>query len=173
MKSIITELEVSEQMGVILRTAGSERSKAEIKRDYDYLLRTWNQIRTRTMKSRAPEMIHEEANLIKRSIRDVYTKDIEEIQVEGEKGYKSAKEFMRLLTPSHAKKIKRYKYDNVSLFQKYNIESQLDEMHSPFVHLKSGGSIVFGQTEALVAIGVLLHCLLGRLAPAAPFLAGP
>ena len=122
LKSIITELEVSEQMAVILRTAGSERSKAEIKRDYDYLLRTWNQIRNRTMKSRAPEMIHEEANLIKRSIRDVYTKDIEEIQVEGEKGYKSAKEFMRLLTPSHAKKIKRYKYDNVSLFQKYHLK---------------------------------------------------
>lgn len=154
LKSIISELEVSEQMGVILRTAGSERSKAEIKRDYDYLLRTWNQIRNRTMKSRAPEMIHEEANLIKRSIRDVYTKDIEEIQVEGEKGYKSAKDFMRLLTPSHAKKIKRYKFDNISLFQKYNIEKQLDEMHSPSVNLRSGGSIVFGQTEALVAIDV-------------------
>lgn len=154
LKSIVSELKISEHMAVILRTAGSERSKAEIKRDYEYLQRTWNQIRELTMESRAPALIHEEANLIKRSIRDVYTRDIEEILVEGEDGYRAAKEFMKTLTPSHAKKVQRYKDDSIPLFHRYQVESQLDAMHSPTVTLKSGGSIVFGQTEALVAIDV-------------------
>ncbi len=154
LKSILSDLNVSEQMAVILRTAGAERSKAEVKRDYEYLLRTWNQIRETTMESRAPALIHEEANLIKRSIRDVYSRDIEEVLVEGEEGYKAAKEFMKTLTPSHAKKVQRYKDDSLPLFQRYQVESQLDAMHSPTVQLKSGGSIVFGQTEALVAIDV-------------------
>lgn len=153
LKSIVSELKISEHMAVILRTAGAERSKAEVKRDYEYLQRTWNQIRELTMESRAPALIHEEANLIKRSIRDVYSKDIEEILVEGEEGYKAAKEFMKTLTPSHAKKVQRYK-EQTPLFQKYQVESQLDAMHSPTTQLKSGGSIVFGQTEALVAIDV-------------------
>ena len=154
LKSIVSELKISEHMAVILRTAGAERSKAEVKRDYEYLQRTWNQIREVTMESRAPALIHEEANLIKRSIRDVYTKDIEEILVEGEEGYKAAKEFMKTLTPSHAKKVQRYKDESIPLFHRYQIESQLDAMNSPTTQLKSGGSIVFGQTEALVAIDV-------------------
>lgn len=154
LKSIVSELKISEHMAVILRTAGSERTKPEIKRDYEYLQRTWNQIREVTMESRAPALIHEEANLIKRSIRDVYTRDIEEILVEGEEGYRAAKEFMKTLTPSHAKKVQRYKDESIPLFHRYQVESQLDAMHSPTVTLKSGGSIVFGQTEALVAIDV-------------------
>jgi ribonuclease E len=153
LKSIVSELKISEHMAVILRTAGAERSKAEVKRDYEYLQRTWNHIRELTMESRAPARIHEEANLIKRSIRDVYSKDIAEILVEGEEGYKAAKEFMKTLTPSHAKKVQRYN-EQTPLFQRYQIESQLDAMHSPTTKLKSGGSIVFGQTEALVAIDV-------------------
>lgn len=154
LKSIVSELKISEHMAVILRTAGSERTKPEIKRDYEYLQRTWNQIRELTMESRAPALIHEEANLIKRSIRDVYTRDIEEILVEGEDGYRAAKEFMKTLTPSHARKVQRYKDESIPLFHRYQVESQLDAMHSPTVTLKSGGSIVFGQTEALVAIDV-------------------
>lgn len=154
LKSIVSELKISEHMAVILRTAGSERTKPEIKRDYEYLQRTWNHVREVTMESRAPALIHEEANLIKRSIRDVYTRDIEEILVEGEEGYRAAKEFMKTLTPSHAKRVQRYKDESIPLFHRYQVESQLDAMHSPSVTLKSGGSIVFGQTEALVAIDV-------------------
>jgi ribonuclease E len=154
LKSIVSDLKIPEHMAVILRTAGAERSKAEVKRDYEYLQRTWNHIREVTMESRAPALIHEEANLIKRSIRDVYSKDIEEILVEGEEGYKAAKEFMKTLTPSHAKKVQRYKDDTIPLFHRYQVESQLDAMHSATTQLKSGGSIVFGQTEALVAIDV-------------------
>jgi ribonuclease E len=154
LKSIVSDLKVSEDMAVILRTAGAERSKAEVKRDFEYLQRTWNQIREVTMESRAPAQIHEEANLIKRSIRDIYSKDIEEIYVEGEEGYKAAKEFMRTLTPSHAKKVKRYKDEAIPLLHRYQVESQLDAIHLPTAQLKSGGSIVFGQTEALVAIDV-------------------
>ena len=154
LKSILGDLKISDQMAVILRTAGAERSKAEVKRDFEYLQRTWNQIREVTMESRAPALIHEEANLIRRSIRDIYTKDIEEILVEGDDGYRAAKEFMRTLTPSHAKKVKRYKDESILLLHRYQVESQLDAMHSPTVQLRSGGSIVFGQTEALVAIDV-------------------
>ena len=154
LKSIISDLKVPDNMAVILRTAGSQRSKAEVKRDYEYLQRLWNEIRETTMESRAPALIYEEANLIKRSIRDVYTRDIEEILVEGEEGYKLAKGFMKTLTPSHAKKVQPYKDDGMPLFHRYQVEQQLDAMLNPEISLKSGGSIVFAQTEALVAIDV-------------------
>ena len=154
LKSIIGDLKVPDNMAVILRTAGSQRSKAEVKRDYEYLQRLWNEIRETTMESRAPALIYEEANLIKRSIRDVYTRDIEEILVEGDEGYKLAKGFMKTLTPSHAKKVQPYKDEGMPLFHRYQVEQQLDAMLNPEVSLKSGGSIVFAQTEALVAIDV-------------------
>jgi ribonuclease E len=154
LKSIVGDLDLPKNMAVILRTAGAERSKAEIKRDYEYLQRTWNSIREVTMQSRAPALIHEEASLIKRSIRDIYSRDIEEVWVEGEEGYKIAKDFMRMLTPSHARKVQRYKDDIIPLFHRYQVESQMETINSPVVQLRSGGSIVFAQTEALVAIDV-------------------
>ncbi|MDX2142832.1 MAG: Rne/Rng family ribonuclease [Rhodospirillaceae bacterium] len=154
LKSIMSELDPPKTAAVILRTAGAERNKAEIKRDYEYLMRTWDNIRETTMNSRAPALIHEEGNLIKRAIRDIYSKDIEDIQVEGEEGYKVAKDFMRMLTPSHSKKVIRYADPLIPLFQRYQVESQLEAINTPTVQLRSGGSIVFGQTEALVAIDV-------------------
>ena len=154
LKSIMAELQPPKTAAVILRTAGAERSKPEIKRDYEYLMRTWDQIRENTLQSRAPALIHEEGNLIKRAIRDVYSKDIEDVYVEGEEGYKTAKDFMRMLTPSHSKKVQRYAETNISLFQRYQVETQLEAINTPSVQLRSGGSIVFGQTEALVAIDV-------------------
>jgi len=154
LKSIMSELQPPKTAAVILRTAGAERSKPEIKRDYEYLMRTWDQIRENTLQSRAPALIHEEGNLIKRAIRDVYSKDIEDVLVEGEEGYKTAKDFMRMLTPSHSKKVQRYGDPNISLFQRYQVETQLEAINTPTVQLRSGGSIVFGQTEALVAIDV-------------------
>jgi ribonuclease E len=153
LKQITGSLPVDSHMGVIVRTAGMSRTKAEIKRDFDYLLRFWNDIREKTLKSTAPTLIHEEANLIKRSLRDLYTNDIDEILVEGEDGYKTSKDFMRMLIPSHARKIKRYG-ERVPMFINYQIENQLDELHRPEVELKSGGSIVINPTEALVAIDV-------------------
>ncbi|MBF0563196.1 MAG: Rne/Rng family ribonuclease, partial [Alphaproteobacteria bacterium] len=154
LKSMMSEFNIPEGMGVILRTAGAERAKAEIKRDYEYLMRTWAQIRDLTVNSCAPALIHEEANLIKRSIRDIYSRDIDEIIVDGEEGYRLAKDFMKMLTPSHAKKVQRYKDEGMPLFQRYQVSAQLDAMHSPVVQLKSGGYVVFSQTEALVAIDV-------------------
>ncbi len=154
LKSIIEGLGIPEGMAVILRTAGSERSKAEIKRDFDYLLRLWDEIRELTLRSTAPALIYEEANLIKRAIRDLYDKNIEEILVEGEEGYRVAKEFMKSLIPSHAKRVKRYEGDGLPLMQRYQVEGQLDAIHGPTVQLKSGGYIVIHQTEALVAIDV-------------------
>jgi ribonuclease E len=154
LKSIMADLDPPKTAAVILRTAGAERNKAEIKRDYEYLMRTWDNIRETTMNSRAPALIHEEGNLIKRAIRDIYSKDIEDIQVEGEEGYKVAKDFMRMLTPSHSKKVIRYADPLIPLFQRYQVESQLEAINTPTVQLRSGGSIVFGQTEALVAIDV-------------------
>ena len=154
LKTILGDLELPKNMAVILRTAGAERNKAEIKRDYEYLQRTWNSIREVTMTSRAPALIHEEASLIKRAIRDIYSRDIEEIWVDGEEGYKTAKDFMKTLTPSHAKKVQRYKDDIIPLFHRYQVETQMESINSPVVQLRSGGSIVFGQTEALVAIDV-------------------
>ena len=153
LKSIASELPVPEGMGVILRTAGMGRGKAEIKRDFSYLLKLWDSIRAATLESVAPALIHEEANLIKRSIRDLYRSEIEEIVVEGEAGYRMAKEFIRTLIPSHARRVKEYK-DRIPLFHRYQVEGQLDAMHSPIVGLKSGGYAVFDQTEALVAIDV-------------------
>jgi ribonuclease E len=154
LKSLVGDLDIPRGMAVIVRTAGSERSKAEIKRDYEYLLRLWNEIRDLTLRSTAPALIYEEANLIKRSIRDLYTKDIDDIVVEGEEGYKTAKAFMRTLTPSHAKRVQAYRDPTLPLLQRYQIESQLDAMHNPVVQLKSGGYIVINQTEALVSIDV-------------------
>ena len=154
LKTIIDGLGIPDGMAIILRTAGSERSKVEVKRDYDYLLRLWNDIRESTLASTAPTLIYEEGNLIKRTIRDLYAKEIEEILVEGEGGYKTAKNFMKTLIPSHAKKVKKYASESVALFQEFRAESLLESIHNPTVQLRSGGYIVINQTEALVAIDV-------------------
>jgi ribonuclease E len=153
LKEIAQELEVPEGMGVILRTAGASRTKTEVKRDFEYLLRLWETVRDLTLKSMAPKLVYEEGSLVKRSIRDLYSKDIEEIIVAGEAGYKEARDFMRMLMPSHAKNVKLYN-DAQPLFTRYSIETQLDAMFQPTVQLRSGGYIVINQTEALVAIDV-------------------
>jgi ribonuclease E len=153
LKEIAQELEVPEGMGVILRTAGASRTKLEVKRDFEYLLRLWETVRDLTLKSMAPKLVYEEGSLTKRSIRDLYTKEIDEIIVAGDEGYKEAREFMRMLMPSHAKNVKHYR-DSQPLFTRWGIESQLDAMFSPTVQLRSGGYIVINQTEALVAIDV-------------------
>jgi ribonuclease E len=154
LKSIIDDLELPDGMAVIVRTAGSERSKPEVKRDFEYLIRLWDEIRELTLRSSASALIYEEANLIKRAIRDLYTRDIEDIQVEGDEAYRAAKSFMRMLMPSHAKRVQQYKDPTMPLFTRYQIESQLDAIHNPVVQLRSGGYIVINQTEALVAIDV-------------------
>jgi ribonuclease E len=154
LKAIANDLDIPEGMAVIIRTAGSERTKPEIKRDYEYLLRLWDSVRELTLKSVAPTLVYEEANLIKRSIRDLYSRDIDEIQVDGEEGYRLAKDFMRMLTPSHARKVQLFRDPTMPLFHKFQVESQLDAMHSPIVQLRSGGYLVINQTEALVAIDV-------------------
>lgn len=153
LKEVIKALDVPEGMGVILRTAGASRTKLEIKRDYEYLLRLWENLRNLTLNSHAPSLIHEEGNLIKRSIRDLYTKDIEQILVYGDAAYKEAKNFMRMLMPSYAKVVQPYR-DDIPIFTKYGIESQLDVILQPIVVLKSGGYLVIEQTEALVSIDV-------------------
>jgi ribonuclease E len=153
LKSIAQELEVPEGMGVILRTAGAARTKAEVKRDFEYLLRMWETVRETTLASTAPMLVYEEGSLIKRAIRDLYNKDIEEIVVAGDDGYREAKEFMRLLMPSHAKNVQPYR-DPQPVFARAGVEAQLDAMFSNQVTLKSGGYIVINQTEALVAIDV-------------------
>jgi ribonuclease E len=153
LREIAEELEVPEGMGVILRTAGAARTKPEVKRDFEYLLRQWELVRDLTLKSTAPTLVYEEGSLAKRSIRDLYAKDIDEIVVAGDQGYRDAKEFMRMLMPSHAKNVKLY-HDSQPIFTRYGIESQLDAMFSPTVQLRSGGYIVLNQTEALVAIDV-------------------
>jgi ribonuclease E len=153
LKSAAQSLELPEGMGLIIRTAGENRTKAEIKRDYEYLLRMWDTIRELTLKSNAPACVYEEGDLIKRAIRDLYNKDVAEILVEGDDGYRNAKEFMRMLMPSHAKNVKQCK-ESVPLFQRYQVEAQLDAMFMPTVTLKSGGYIVINQTEALVSIDV-------------------
>lgn len=154
LKSVLEELDIPEGVSVIVRTAGSERTKAEIRRDYEYLLRLWNEIRETTLASTAPALIHEEASLITRSIRDLYHNDMDEILVEGDEGYKTAKAFMKSLIPSHARKVKQYKDAEVPLFYRFQVEGQIDGMHTPSVQLKSGGYIVINMTEALVAIDV-------------------
>lgn len=153
LKSVMGELEVPQGMGVIVRTAGAKRTKAEIKRDYEYLSRLWGDIRETTLKSIAPALIHEEGNLVKRSIRDLYNKDIDEVLVEGEEAYKTAKAFIKMLMPSHAKFVKQYKED-IPLFLRYNAESQIENSLSPLVQLKSGGYLVIHPTEALVSVDV-------------------
>ena len=154
LKGIVSKLPLPTGMSVIVRTAGKERTSLEIKRDYDYLIKTWVQIRDTTMESSAPALIHEEGNLIKRALRDMYTRDIEEILIEGESEYKMARDFMKMLTPSHAKKVKLYKDETIPLFFRYQVEAQLEALHSNIVQLKSGAYLVMDQTEALVAIDV-------------------
>ncbi len=154
LKQIVADLAVPDYMAVILRTAGSDRSKAEIRRDYEYLMRLWNNIRELTMSSMAPALVYEEGNLIKRSIRDLYDRAIEDIIIDGEGAYRTCKDFMKLFTPSHAKRVKLFENGSVPLFQKFGVENELEAMHKPMVHLTSGGSIVINPTEALVSIDV-------------------
>ena len=153
LKAIISEMNLPKSMGCIVRTAGLQRTKTEIKRDFDYLARLWDEIRETTLKSTAPAAIHSDSDLIKRAIRDIYNKDIEDVVVEGEAGYRAAKDFMKLLMPSHAKRVKAYA-DPVPLFQRYGAEDQLTAMYDPVVQLKSGGYIVINPTEALVSIDI-------------------
>ncbi|MBO0755496.1 MAG: Rne/Rng family ribonuclease, partial [Bradyrhizobiaceae bacterium] len=153
LKEVAQELEVPEGMGVILRTAGASRTKTEIKRDFEYLLRLWETVRDLTLKSQAPTLVYEEGSLVRRSIRDLYNKDIDEVVVGGNDAFHDAKEFMRMLMPSHAKNVRPY-YDSQPIFTRFGIESQLDAMFSPVVQLRSGGYIVLNQAEALVAIDV-------------------
>ncbi|WP_432447813.1 Rne/Rng family ribonuclease [Aliiroseovarius marinus] len=153
LKEIASEIDVPQGAGLIVRTAGAKRTKSEIKRDYEYLQRLWEQIRSVTLESTAPAKIYEEGNLIKRSIRDLYSREIDEVFVEGEAGYRMAKDFMKMIMPSHAKNVKLYQ-DQMPLFARYQVESYLSGMFNPTVQLKSGGYIVIGVTEALVAIDV-------------------
>ncbi|MEE2860732.1 MAG: Rne/Rng family ribonuclease [Pseudomonadota bacterium] len=153
LKDIASELDVPRGAGLIIRTAGSQRTRTEIRRDYEYLLRLWEQIRDLTFKSIAPAPIYEEGDLIKRNIRDLYSKDIDEVLVEGERGYRVAKDFMKMIMPSHAKSVVHYQ-DQMPLFARFQVESYLAGMFNPVVQLKSGGYIVIGVTEALVAIDV-------------------
>ncbi|PXW74521.1 RNAse E [Blastomonas natatoria] len=153
LKSIIAEMKLPATMGCIVRTAGLSRTKPEIKRDFDYLARLWDEIREKTLKASAPAIIHSDSDLIKRAIRDIYNRDIEEVLVEGEAGYRAAKDFMKLLMPSHARRVKSYS-DPVPLFQRYGTEDQLSAMYEPVVQLKSGGYLVINPTEALVSIDI-------------------
>jgi ribonuclease E len=153
LRDLLKDLNVAEGMGVIMRTAGMERNKSEIKRDFDYLIRLWEDVRTLTLESAAPALVYEEGDLIKRAIRDLYSRDIEEVSVEGTEAYQAAKKLMRLMMPSHAKRVQPYR-DDIPLFHRYQVETQLESMHNPTVQLKSGGYIVIDTTEALVAIDV-------------------
>lgn len=153
LKTIMAELELPKTMGCIVRTAGLQRTKTEIRRDFDYLARVWDTIRETTLKSSAPALIHNDSDLIKRAIRDIYNKDIDEVIVEGEEGYRAAREYMKLLMPSHARRVQPYS-DVVPLFQRYHVEDQLNAMYQPIVQLKSGGYLVINPTEALVSIDI-------------------
>ncbi|MEM6710808.1 MAG: ribonuclease E/G [Pseudomonadota bacterium] len=153
LKAVVSDLDVPEGMGVILRTAGANRTKVEIKRDFEYMMRLWETVRDLTLKSAAPALVYEEGSLIKRSIRDLYSRDIDHVLVSGEDGYREAKDFMRMLMPSHARNVQPYR-DPTPLFTAYGVEDQLDTMFEPTVRLKSGGYLVINQTEALVAIDV-------------------
>ncbi|MBT8388936.1 MAG: Rne/Rng family ribonuclease [Altererythrobacter sp.] len=153
LKQVIADLKLPKTMGLIVRTAGLSRTKTEIKRDFDYLARLWDEIRQKTLSSTAPALIHSDSDLIKRAIRDIYNREIEEVVVEGEDGYKLAKQFMKLLMPSHARRVKAYS-DPVPLFQRYGAEDQLRAMYDPVVQLKSGGYLVINPTEALVSIDI-------------------
>ena len=153
LKTIVSDMNLPATMGCIIRTAGLARTKPEIKRDFDYLARLWDEVRERTLSGAAPMLIHTDSDLIKRAIRDIYNKDIEDVIVEGPDGYKAAKDFMKLLMPSHSKRVQHYA-DPVSLFQRYGVEDQLNAMYQPIVQLKSGGYIVINPTEALVSIDI-------------------
>ncbi len=153
LKAIVDDLDPPEGMSLILRTAGQERTKAEVKRDYEYLIRLWDEIRERTLTSTAPALIYEEADVIKRAVRDLYGRGVEEVIVAGDEGYKTAKAFMKAMMPSHAKRVRLYE-EPVPLFHRYNVEQQLETIQNPVVQLRSGGSIVINSTEALVAIDV-------------------
>jgi ribonuclease E len=153
LKKVANELDVQTGMGLIVRTAGAKRTKTEIKRDYEYLTRAWETIRDTTMRSVAPALIYEESSLVKRAIRDLYDKDVDDIYVQGDAAYKEAKDFVRMLMPSHAKKVQHYK-ETAPILTKFGVEKQLESIYSPVVTLRSGGYIVINQTEALVAIDV-------------------
>jgi len=154
LKDLIQDLELPEGVSLIVRTAGLDRNKIEIKKDYGYLIKLWSQIREQTIQATAPALIYEEGSLLRRSVRDMYLRDVEEIIVEGEEGYKEVRQFMKDMVPSHAKKVQKYKDADYPLFYKYKIERQIEQMHSMQVPLKSGGYIVINPTEALVAIDV-------------------
>ncbi|WP_428333610.1 Rne/Rng family ribonuclease [Novosphingobium sp.] len=153
LKTIISDMALPKSMSCIVRTAGLQRNKTEIKRDFDYLARLWDDIRENTMKANAPELIHSDSDLVKRAIRDIYNREIEEVVVEGEAGYRAAKDFMKLLMPSHGKRVKQYA-DPVPLYQRYGAEDQLTAMYDPVVQLRSGGYLVINPTEALVSIDI-------------------
>ncbi|RDE07272.1 ribonuclease E/G [Sphingomonas aracearum] len=153
LKSIMADLQLPQSMGCIVRTAGLQRTKTEIKRDFDYLARLWDEIRDKTLSSSAPALIYGDSDLLKRAIRDIYNRDIDEVIVEGEEGYRQAREFMKLLMPSHARKVKHYS-DPIPLFQRAHVEDQLSAMYNPVVQLKSGGYLVINPTEALVSIDI-------------------
>ncbi len=154
LKGIVKELPLNADMSIIVRTAGEEKTKAEIVRDYNYLIRAWNQIRIASLKNKAPKLIHEEGNLIKRALRDIYTKEISEILVAGDEAFKSAKDFIKILSPHNLKKIKSYRNNDMPLFQRFQVEGQLDKLHDANAQLESGGYLVINPTEALVSIDV-------------------
>lgn len=154
LREILAEFNVPTGMSVIMRTAGVSRTKTEIKRDIDYLMRLWDSIRELTLKSTAPALIHEESNLIRRAIRDIYTRDVEEINVAGDEGYKTARDFMKMMVPSHVKRVKEYKDEQIPLFHRYQVESQINDIGSTNATLPSGGYLVINPTEALVSIDV-------------------
>src|SRR3954462_13253802 len=153
LKQIMADLALPMSMGLIVRTAGLQRTKVEIKRDFDYLARLWDEIREKTLKSSAPALVYQDSDLIKRAIRDIYNRDIDEVIVEGEEGWRDARQFMKLLMPSHVKRVTHYA-DPVPLFQRYGAEDELSAMYQPLVQLKSGGYIVINPTEALVSIDI-------------------
>ena len=154
LKSVVDELDIPDGMAVIVRTAGAERSKTEIHRDFEYLMRTWAEVRERTLESIAPALVYEEGSIIKRAIRDLYSSDIDEVIVAGEEGYRQARELMKLLVPSHVKRVQLFADPSVSLLRRHQVEDQLASIHNPQVQLRSGGYIVINQTEALVSIDV-------------------
>lgn len=154
LKGIVRELPLTADMSIIVRTAGEEKTKTDIVRDYNYLIRTWNQIRLDSVRTKAPALIHEEGNLIKRALRDIYSKDTAEIIVAGEDAYKLAKDFFRILSPHNLKKIKNYRNSDMPLFQRFQVEGQLDKLHDTNAQLESGGYLVINPTEALVSIDV-------------------
>ncbi|MFP4097643.1 MAG: Rne/Rng family ribonuclease [Alphaproteobacteria bacterium] len=154
MRDIVKSLDVPKGMSVIVRTAGVSRTKTEIKRDLDYLMRLWNSIRELTLQSTAPALVYEEADLIKRAVRDLYTRDVEEILISGKEGYKTARKFMKMMIPSHVKKVVQYEDEQLPLFNRYQIESQISEIGKPDVRLKSGGYLVINPTEALISVDV-------------------